>query len=240
MSIVEKLSRGLSSMDTVLRNAKWLNPAMEIVYRDVFLRDLRRLGIDDDFYPVGSAANHGLLYAITRCFVQFPITTVLELGCGQSSLLLAALNRTLNAPASIRSVDQDPQWADSLRSAVSHEVVCSELVPKTVRGYSIRHYRDGYFEKTKAYDLVIVDGPSAHPPENSNARLGCLEVVETALAPDFIVLVDDTERKGEGILVDLIRSHLKSRGAAFGETSIIAAKRQHIFSGGKFQPAMFF
>src|SRR5579885_2790366 len=142
MSMVAKVVRSAGALGTVLRNTRWLNPAMEIVYRELFLRDLRRLGIEDGFYPIGSAANHGLLYAITRAFAQFPIRSVLELGCGQSTLLLAALNRRLNEPASIRSVEQDPRWAERLRAAVGHEVVTSELVPKTVRGRAIRHYGD--------------------------------------------------------------------------------------------------
>jgi predicted O-methyltransferase YrrM len=241
MSIAASVTRRVSVLSAIIRNARWLNPAMEIVYRDLFLRDLRRLGIEDAFYPIGSAASHGLLYAIIRAFAEFPITSVLELGCGQSTLLLAELDRKLNRSASIRSVDQDSQWADRLRSRVGHEVVVAELVPKTIRGHSIRHYRDGYFDKAKAYDLVIVDGPSvAAGAEAAWARLGCLEVLETSLAPDFIVIVDDAERKGEGILVDLMRAHLKARGTAFGETSIIAAKRQHIFCGGEFQTAKFF
>ncbi len=238
--MVAKVVRSAGALGTVLRNARWLNPAMEIVYRELFLRDLRRLGIEDGFYPIGSAANHGLLYAITRAFAQFPIRSVLELGCGQSTLLLAALNRRLNEPASIRSVEQDPRWAERLRAAVGHEVVTSELVPKTVRGRAIRHYGEGYFDRGKTYDLVIVDGPSVAGPETAMSRLGCLEVVEAALAADYIVIVDDAERKGEGALVDLLRAHFKARGAAFGETSIVAAKRQHIFCGGEFQGAMFF
>ena len=241
MSIAASVTRRMGVLSTVLRSARWLNPAMEIVYRDLFLRDLRRLGIEDAFYPIGSAANHGLLYAITRAFAEFPVASVLELGCGQSTLLLGELDRKLNRAASIRSVDQDPQWVERLRPRVGHEVVVAELVPKTIRGHSIRHYRDGYFDRAKSYDLVIVDGPSVPAgAEAAMARLGALEVIETSLAPDFIVIVDDAERKGEGILVDLMRSHLKASGTGFGETSIIAAKRQHIFCGGEFRPAMFF
>ncbi len=199
MSLVAKVARGYGAINTVLRNARWLNPAMEIVYRDLFLRDLKRLGIPDDFYPIGSAANHGLLYA-----------------------------------------DHDLEWAQSLRQAVSHEVVVASLVPKTVCGYSILHYADGYFDRTKRYDFVVVDGPSVLGPGSAMSRLGCLEIAETALAQDFIVILDDAERKGEGIMTDLMRSLLKKKDTAVRETSIVAAKRQHIFCGGKFESAMFF
>jgi len=240
MSLVEKLAHGIGTLNAVLRSARWLNPPLEIVYRELLLRDLKCLGIEDVFYPVGSAANHGLLYAITRSFQEFLITSVLELGCGQSTLLLDALNRRQNEPISIRSVDEDETWADRVRASVSHEVVVAKLAPKTIRGHAIRHYGDGYFERTKAYDLIIVDGPIAPPRQDPLARLGCLEVIETSLASDFIVIVDDAERKGESILVDCMRAHFKQRGTPFGETSIIAAKRQHIFCGGKFQPATYF
>jgi predicted O-methyltransferase YrrM len=240
MFITEAVTRRMSAVNAVLRAARWLNPAMEIVYRDLLLRDLGRLGIEDVFYPIGSAANHGLLYAMTRCFVEFPVTSVLELGCGQSTLLLAELNRKLNQTAFIRSVEHDARWADRMRSLVGHEVMVAELVTKTIRGHAIRHYGDDYLGKDRVYDLVVVDGPVVTGPETSLTRLGALEVIETALAPDFVVIVDDAERKGEGILVDQMRAHFKSRGADFGETSIVAAKRQHVFCGGAFKPAMFF
>lgn len=240
MPMPERIAQSYGAIYGLLRTARWLNPAMEIVYRELFLRDIRRLEIADDFYPVGSAANHSLLYAITRAFTEFPVGNVLELGCGQSTLLLSRLNQRLNRAAAIRSVDHDRDWAARLRAAVAHEVVVAELRSKTVDGVSISHYDEGYFDRAKKYDLIIVDGPTVHSPETATTRLGCLEVVEVALAPDFVVILDDAERKGEGILTDRMRASLKRKGITFGETSIVAAKRQHIFCGGKFQGAMFF
>jgi len=240
MPMIARLAKSYAAIHSVLRNARWLNPAMEIVYRELFLRDLRRLDIEDEFYPIGSAANHSLLYVITRAFTEFPIARVLELGCGQSTVLLARLNQRLNRAAAIRSVDHDPDWAARLRALVQHEVVVAELVRKTVDGISFPHYADGYFDRAQRYELVIVDGPVVRDAATAMTRFGCLEVVEAALAPDFIVILDDAERKGEGILTDRLRALLRRRGIAFGETAIVAAKRQHIFCGGRFQAASFF
>jgi len=240
MPMIARLTQSCSALHALLRNARWTNPAMEIVYRELFLRDLRRLEIEDEFYPIGAAANHSLLYVITRAFTEFPVANVLELGCGQSTRLLARLNRRLNRAAAIRSVDHDPDWAERLRAAVGHQVVVAELTRKTIDGFTFPHYAEGYFDRAMKYDFVIVDGPVVRDAATAMTRLGCLDVVETALAPDFIVVVDDAERKGEGILTDRLRALLRRKGIPFGETSVVAAKRQHIFSGGQYRAAMFF
>ena len=71
-------------------------PYMEIVYQQLVFRDLRNLGIHDDFYPVGSAASYSLFYILLRSLMTLPVTSVLDIGAGQTSLLLDATKKALN------------------------------------------------------------------------------------------------------------------------------------------------
>src|SRR5882757_7659812 len=66
-------------------------PAMEPVYQYLVARDLARLGIEDDFYPVGFAASYGLFYAILRIAQEYKPRNVLDVGAGQSSVLWSRL-----------------------------------------------------------------------------------------------------------------------------------------------------
>ena len=42
------------------------NPGLEAVYQRIFERDLERIGAENKYYPVGTAANYGLLYVLLR------------------------------------------------------------------------------------------------------------------------------------------------------------------------------
>jgi len=64
---------------------------MESVYQEIVQRELNRWKIEDNFYPVGGAANYSLFYIILRTVADFPLKKVVELGAGQTSLLLDAL-----------------------------------------------------------------------------------------------------------------------------------------------------
>ena len=99
MSLLQKVHERFNIVNSLMWSATTTRPSMEVVYRELFLRDLARLGLDDLYYPVGWAANHSLMYLIARCFIELPVVNVLELGGGQSSILLSQLNDRLKREA---------------------------------------------------------------------------------------------------------------------------------------------
>jgi len=240
MSLLQKVNERFHIVNSLMWSANSTRPAMEIVYRELFLRDLAKLGLEDRYYPVGWAANHGLLYLVARCFTELPVTHVLELGAGQSSILLSQLNDRLKRQATISTVEHDKQWADRIQSQVSHRVTVTDLVPKTIEGHTIRHYGGAYFDASVRYDFVLVDGPPANKGDDALNRLGAVELVANNLAESFVLIVDDAERRGEDMLIGSIRRKLQKNGRDFKEAAIMAAKRQHIFAAGSCSSAVFF
>lgn len=241
MSLLRKVDERFSIVNSLMWAANSTKPAMEMVYRELFLRDLARLGLEDLYYPVGSAANHSLLYLIARTFIEMPVSHVLEMGAGQSSILLSQLNDCLKREAKITTVEHDPHWAERVQRQVKHPVQVAPLVDKTIAGHGIRHYGGAYFDPSVLYDFVLVDGPPAHGKEEMALnRLGAIELVQKNLAPDFVLIVDDAERRGEDMLVGLIRDKLRENGREFKEAAIMAAKQQHVFAAGQFVSAVFF
>ncbi len=71
--------------------------AMEVIYRELFVRELLRLGIEDRFFPVGAAANHGLLYLVLRCYVELPLRRVLDVGAGQTACCCCSMRSIANS-----------------------------------------------------------------------------------------------------------------------------------------------
>src|SRR5262249_15216506 len=158
--------------------------------------DIGRAGLDDVFYPVGSAANYSLLYLVWRCVRDLPITSVLELGAGQSTLLLDKARPKLANRFGVRTIEHDEFWANAGAANVSHEVVQAPLVPARVADRSIVYYDLARaIPDAQHFDLVIVDGPPAWTREARYDRIGCVAVLERCLAEDFVVVIDDTERE---------------------------------------------
>ncbi len=239
MALLKKLGEKWTVLNTVLWRYYRTTPAMETIYRDLFLRDLKKFQIEDHFYPVGGAANHGLFYLIARCFGEFDIRHVLELGAGQTSILLSQINAVKGDKTTIRTVEHDPAWAGHVQQKVSQGIHVAKLVAKTIEGQTISHYQAGYFDETLKYDFVLIDGPPAYSHDTRMNRVGALEIHDH-LADDFIVIIDDAERPGEDALVGMLRRALKRRGVAFQETALLAGKRQHVFCGGAYARAAYF
>lgn len=59
----------------------------EAAYHRTVMDALTRAGIGVPLYPFGSAANASLLYVITRAVLTLPISSVCELGAGQTTIL---------------------------------------------------------------------------------------------------------------------------------------------------------
>jgi hypothetical protein len=170
----------------------------EAKYATMFNEAFRkRTGEAPAFYPTAGAANYSLLYTIMRCVTELPVTRVLELGMGQSTVLLDALG------ADTVSVDHEEPWVQRMGEKVKHQCVYAPLVERQVHGFAVPAYD---FAPSK-FDLVLVDGPQGTP---RRSRWCSLDVLDKCLGDEFIVIFDDAARRGEQ---DTVREFLKSRNA---------------------------
>lgn len=216
-------------------------PEMELVYRELFLRDLRNLAIEDEFYPVGSAANHSLLYLISRCVIEFPVSRILEFGAGQTSVLLDRLSAKLpQRHCEITTVEQDPFWANRISKGVRHQVIHACLAEKVFAEETISFYESEEVNSKKGIELAIVDGPTASTRATKWNRIGAADYLKDRLAEDFIVIFDDTERRGESAGADLFARYLAARSTPYYTSTIRAEKQQRLFCSEKFRAAAYF
>jgi predicted O-methyltransferase YrrM len=181
--------------------------AGELQYQNLFSRDLGQLGLNDVYYPTGGSANSSLLYCLLRIVRDTPVSSVLELGCGESTRLLSALRAI--KPLEIVSVEHEPFWRDLIANQVDHPIELCPLQSRNVLGRTVEAYTWSKRVLEGQYDLILVDGP---PGTSRHSRRGALEVIEKTLADDFIILVDDAERRGEADTVQEIQRLLSSQG----------------------------
>jgi predicted O-methyltransferase YrrM len=130
---------------------------------------------------------------------------VLELGSGTSSIWMAyALEKD---GGRLISVDHEAEFAERTRSLlhlheVSHlaEVRLAELCRLNINGEEFQWYDVDAFRDLNGIDLLIVDGPPGSLGET--ARYPALHVLESRLAPNAVVILDDADRSGE---LDIVR-----------------------------------
>jgi hypothetical protein len=183
-----------------LRWVHWLNrrrytlgivSSAELHYLAILDAAIARSGLDvPPLFPVGRAANSSLLYLIFRLLRDFPRLNILELGAGQTTLLLEALHRA-GLAASVATLEHDQTWATAISGKVGHEVRIAPLRPESVLGVATEVYD---IELAARFDCMIVDGPVGTPQQS---RWGTLKLLQQNLATDFIVIFDDAERPGE-------------------------------------------
>lgn len=209
-------------------------PALEVIYRDLFLRELALLGVEDRFFPTGGAANYGLLYLILRIGLEFRPASVLDVGAGQTSLLWSMLHRH-GAVGEVLTLESDATWGARIGAQVGHEMMVTSLRSVSIGGRIVQTYDWDAAKAGRRFDVVVCDGPRGVP---RHSRRGVLAMLP-ALQADFALILDDAERAGEQDTVAAVHDGLQARGVDYAVGIVRAAKTQAVFAAGRFVPATF-
>jgi predicted O-methyltransferase YrrM len=207
----------------------------ELRYERLFTNALTGMGIKSRYFPVKSAANYSLLYLILRAVTELPARRVLELGCGQTTLLLDDLAAQL--PLEVVTLEQDSAWADRIQERVSHRILPAPLVKKTVVGRLVETYAAEPASLGAEMDLLIIDGPVS---ERRHSRWGSLEYIEAFLSENMILIFDDAERKGEQDTILATLGLFQERGLDYAISFTRARKSQCLIATGNMHPARYF
>ncbi|MBU6297932.1 MAG: hypothetical protein KGJ79_10255 [Alphaproteobacteria bacterium] len=238
--MLRKILTKLHQANILLHRYSYTNPTMEIVYRELLLRELARANVADVFYPVGGGANHSFMYVIARIMNEFDIHNVVELGAGQTSILLDRMRKATGRECTIRTIEHDAFWVDRIRSQVEHLVIHAPLRPAVADGVAIPYYDADSVVIGADVHLAIVDGPPASNPANRHARLGAFDLLKDSLAPDCVLVIDDWERAGEMRLARMFENHFRSHNFDYTMNTLRADKSQAILAAGKFRHAAYF
>lgn len=229
------------TLDSVVSGDRFpLNYSMEAIYQNLVQRDLRALGIQDVFYPVAGAASYSLFYLLIRITKEFPIKSVLELGAGETTHLFHALVDRGALHAKCITLEHNHEWAERVSKSASHQIITTRLIERSIDGIEYLGYDFSPLNSLNDVELLLVDGPPASTESNALARLGAVELVERISPSDFILVLDDTHRSGEMVLIEKIEHALHRRGISFSKGQLITSKRQTIFAGGAYERAAFF
>ena len=203
----------------------------ELLYERLFSGGLSRLGLENRYYPTGGAANFSLMYILLRTITELPVRRVVELGCGQTTLLFDALTELRDIE--ITTLEHDRDWAGRIQEQVKHRITCAELVKRSVQGHNTLVY-DTEVNSGVSPDLLLVDGPLGG---SRRSRWAALQWIEQGLGENFLILFDDAERRGEIDTIEEALKLLRDQGRTFRTRFFYGVKWQFAIAAGRLAPA---
>jgi predicted O-methyltransferase YrrM len=159
----------------------------------------------------GWAASPDVLALLMEEVRQRRPRTIVDLGSGASTLVMALTCQRFGIDAHIISIDHEPFYAAKTRETLEEHGVASyadvRVAPITdmeIDGSVVPWYDVSVFEDLHDVDLVFVDGPpGALGPQS---RHPALPVLLGRLSPRSLFVVDDADREDERGMVERWRA----------------------------------
>lgn len=184
---------------------------------------------DISLSPGRWAVGYPLLYVLYRTLDLINPTNILEMGLGQSSKLIAQYTAsTPNADHTV--IEQSPEWIQFFEKSntLSPKSTICQLdceITEYKGSVQVRTYKGlEAVVSNKQYDLIVVDGPSAEGMDQFS-RIDILKMIPHNLSKQFVIILDDCNRKAEENTAKEISQMLTQNGIPFSEGSYQGAKK---------------
>ena len=178
-----------------------------------------------DFFVDGAAASPSLQLVLVKVLSLCKPNTVLELGSGQTTKVLAHYARS-RPEVQILTIEEDSEWhsrlAATLDAPLNHQYCCSSLEPKEValpndRGVvSTAWYSRGEsLLAGRQFQLILVDGPTNNRRGDEfvrYSRSGVIPYLPALLGASFVILIDDTDNYGYFLTARSMRESIVAHG----------------------------
>ena len=198
-------SLGVAVATILALGRRWYRQIVaRIDQQSAHLRSAIGIGATSDIpvYWSGHAITPETLKLIQHLVDSLDVRSVLELGSGISTLLLANDFRRRGA-GRILSFDDDARWAGQTAAKLRHEkldgfaeVRVAPLVEVEAGGRRSRWYDLATLDGQARFDLIVVDGPPAWHGDD-RARLPALYKLRSHLSDRGVLVLDDAARGGE-------------------------------------------
>ena len=230
--IIQKENEAFTRMTNIFRASN------EIVWSSIFHDTIKESDwlIDKTFSPGRWAAGYPFLYILFKCLDVMAPTSILELGLGQTTRMIGQYAKS-DQHCEHYIVEHDDTWIEffgkSFSLAENSNIIKLNLSKSDYLGDSdVTVYEE--FEQTfsdKKFDLISVDAPFGGDAY-LYSRVDILKLLPKCLKKNFVILVDDFNRKGEKNTVIVMEEILSEHDIKFftgkyqgnKETYIIASE----------------
>lgn len=180
----------------------------EPAYTSKLYHNLSLLDAKFPIFPDGASGNSGLLYTLLKFLWVAKPKNVLELGTGQSSSIMS-LYCQRNLKSFCLSVENNEDWFNLLSpqlQSLNHNFKKVSLIEHPTT-YNSKHRISNFYNLSsikRKYNLILLDGPFG-----GLNRYGFIKYIDAIIDLDnFILIIDDTNRKEESEMADIIEDIL--------------------------------
>lgn len=190
------------------------------------------------------AVGYNYIYVMTRILNELQPLKVLDIGLGISSVLISTYmdyytshenaEKEKNCDCIHTVIEQNSDWCcafekNNILSTATRVKIC-QCIKEKYKEYDVYAYEN--FAETIGdikYDVISIDGPWG---SDRYSRTDIVNLLPNVLSEKFVIIIDDTERKGEQDLINEICHKLDSSGIeydlglyhGFSDCTVIAFK----------------
>jgi hypothetical protein len=190
--------------------------------------------------PYDMAINYSMLYLITRILSEFKVKRILEFGLGQSSKFINAYVESDPKNISHDIIEHNTEWINFFRQNIlsSSKILNLKLEVELINNKKIQIFSNLLDYIQPSYELYIIDGPNGL---SSNSRFDINKIAERFLSNEqFVIIMDDYQRKGEQETMNTLMSILQSKGITFHHKVFKGSKSQMMIVSDKYKYATSF
>lgn len=198
-----------------------------------------------DFSLVNSAANYSFMYSLYRILNDAKPENILELGLGQTTKLTSQYaNQFDNVKLTVLETDDDWIGIFSENLNITDNINIIQLDDEPFEYNNTTNIRFKDIEKVvgdEKYDLIIIDGPRGFisGPDGDRlldySRTNIWQLIPSNLANDFIIIIDDYERKGEKNTMNHAEKMLEENNIELFTYTCRGLKAQHAIFTEKYK-----
>ena len=229
-----------SVYEAIGERLEWIeNQNSELIYAQVWKDTMQGIEWAQDIPSISPgrwAVGYNYLYVMTRVLEELRPHKVLDIGLGISTSFFSTYFRHMNYEDGIHTViEQDTSWRDFYLqkhpiSKATH-IYTSDLEIKNINGKDYYAFGDiSNIVAGKKYDVISIDAPWG---SDELSRRDILDYIPQCLEEEFVIIMDDTNRRGELTTLKEIENILRMMNVEFAvgtyrgttECTVITSKK---------------
>lgn len=226
------------------KNAEVMAQTKEIEWAHIYHDSIRgRKFLEELPLNVGRwAGNYAFFYVLNRILWEYKPKSIIDVGLGESSKFISAYLNYHLFDSKHTVIEHDPLWIEkfneSFKLSANSNIIQLPLEKKQVKGFENTFYK-GFTENVRPdADLYIVDGAFG---DDQYSRYDIVSIVKQFNGKsEFIIIMDDTHRKGEQQTCDDIVEILNLKGVEVSLGEYDGNKKLTVIASGKYKYATTF
>lgn len=185
--------------------------------------------------PYDMAINYSMLYLLTRILTEYKINQILEFGLGQSSKFINAYLESVDNESKHHIVEHDKEWIAFFSKNVNSKskIIQLNLIKVKLESTEVQLFENLNEHIDSDYNLYLIDGP--HGLSNFSRYDICNIANTFNIDDDFIIIIDDCDRKGEQETMMKLIDILNNKGIKLYTKVFKGSKSQMVIATDKYK-----